>query len=176
MIYFERMKKGACIVILLFSAFIALSSFKHPIKLTSSQIKYNDESQHISMECKVFIDDFSLAFNDSMLTRINISNLSETDKKLIENYFAIKYIFSVNGKKLPFEFKTYNVKANVMTITFAIDSITLKKGDQLYIENELLFEEFGDLQSNWVTLTLPPFLANYNFESTLDESTYSYTL
>jgi hypothetical protein len=62
-----------------------------------------------------------------------------------------------------------------MTLSFSNIYITLKKGNKLNIENELLFEKFPDLQSNWMTIQIPPFLPNYNFESKFENYLYSYT-
>ena len=62
-----------------------------------------------------------------------------------------------------------------MTLSFSNIYITLKKGNKLNIENELLFEKFPDLQSNWMTIQIPPFLSNYNFESKFENYIYSYT-
>jgi len=53
------MKKLLCVAILLFSSTIALSSDNHPIKLTSSMIRYDANAKNIVVECKVFIDDFA---------------------------------------------------------------------------------------------------------------------
>ncbi|MEM6686964.1 MAG: hypothetical protein AAF617_14375, partial [Bacteroidota bacterium] len=60
-------------------------------------------------------------------------------------------------------------------VHFSENYADLKKGDELYIENELLFEEFEYQQSNWITFNMPPFLLNKNFESTVDNSSYTYT-
>ena len=68
------------------------STYTHPIKLTSSQIKYDVKSKSVRLECKVFIDDFAPAISSSLLTTINQgANLTEGDKQRIENYFIEKY-------------------------------------------------------------------------------------
>ncbi len=169
------MKKKLRITILLFGVLLMLSSTKHPLKLTSSEIKYNAKSGSLQMECKVFVDDFAPAVSKTLFKSINTSNLSEADKKSIESYFSVKYKISINGKSLPLKFESYSVEYNVMSIKFSKNYITLKKGDKIYIANELLFEEFGLMQSNWVTLRIPPFLSNYNFECKFEKFTYSHT-
>ena len=55
------MKKYTQIIIL--STLFIFFSFSHPIKLTSSIIKYDTETKSISMECKVFIDDFQTTYD-----------------------------------------------------------------------------------------------------------------
>lgn len=164
-----------CIAI--FFVFSSLTkSTSHPIKLTSSVIKYDTKTKNIGMECKVFMDDFAQAFfSADLLARMNTKLLTEDDKKRIEAYFVSKYKITINGKKLPLKFEKYQVKDNVMTISFSKNHLTLKKGDILYIENKLLFEEFEDLQSNWITLRIPPFIPNHNFACELEDYSYSHT-
>ena len=167
------MKKYKQIIIL--SSLFILFSFSHPIKLTSSIIKYNSETKVISMECKVFIDDFAPAIGPNLENRINDKSLTKDDLLRIENYFMTNYKIFIDGKKLLLTIDKYKVANNVMTLSFSSTYITLKKGDKLNIENELLFEKFPDLQSNWMTIQIPPFLPNFNFESKFDNYLYSFT-
>lgn len=127
------------------------------------------------MECKVFIDDFAPAIGPNLENRINDKSLTKDDLLGIENYFRTNYKIFIDGKKLLLTIDKYKVANNVMTLSFSSTYITLKKGDKLNIENELLFEKFPDLQSNWMTIQIPPFLPNYNFESKFDNYLYSFT-
>ena len=127
------------------------------------------------MECKVFIDDFAPAIGPNLENRINDKSLTKDDLSRIENYFMTNYKIFIDGKKLLLTIDKYKVANNVMTLSFSSTYITLKKGDKLNIENELLFEKFPDLQSNWMTIQIPPFLPNYNFESKFDNYLYSFT-
>ncbi|MDB3914175.1 hypothetical protein N9378_04880 [Flavobacteriaceae bacterium] len=127
------------------------------------------------MECKVFIDDFSPAIGPNIEHRVNNKSLSRDDLLSIENYFNTNYKIFIDGDKLPFVINNYKVANNVMTLSFSITNITLKIGNKLNIENELLFEKFPDLQSNWMTIQIPPFLSNYNFESKFENYIYSHT-
>jgi len=167
------MKKYKQIIIL--SSLFILFSFSHPIKLTSSIIKYNAETKVISMECKVFIDDFAPAIGPNLENRINNEILTKDDLLRIENYFSTNYKIFIDGNKLSLAIDKYKVANNVMTLSFSSTYIILKKGDKLNIENELLFEKFPDLQSNWMTIQIPPFLPNYNFESKFENYLYSFT-
>ena len=159
------MKRKIHIAILLSVALFVFSSFNHPIKLTSSIIKHDTKRKAMSMECKVFIEDFSPAISSTLEKRVKELSLTKDDILSIEKYFISNYKIFINDKKLALKFTEYKVKQNVMTISFSVEYLTLKKGDKLKIENELLFEKFPDLQSNWMTIQIPPFLKNYNFES-----------
>ena len=161
--------------ILILSSLLILFSFSHPIKLTSSIIKYDKETKSLSMECKVFVDDFAPAIDQALEYRINNKTLTKDDLSRIEDYFISNYKIFIDGEKLPLAIDQYKVANNVMTLSFSSIYITLKKGNKLNIENELLFEKFPDLQSNWMTIQIPPFLPNYNFESKFENYIYSYT-
>ncbi|MDG2444302.1 MAG: hypothetical protein P8M14_02515 [Flavobacteriaceae bacterium] len=161
--------------ILILSSLLILFSFSHPIKLTSSIIKYDKETKGLSMECKVFVDDFAPAIDQALEHRINNKTLTKDDLSRIEDYFITNYKIFIDGEKLPLAIDQYKVANNVMTLSFKSTHIIFKKGDKFSIENELLFEKFPDLQSNWMTIQIPPFLSNYNFESKFENYIYSYT-
>lgn len=170
----RTLKINVFLWVLLTSLSIVIASFTHPIKMTSSRVLYDVKSHSLNIETKVFVDDFAPVISESLLPRIN-KGLNEIDKIQIESYFALKFEITINGKKLPMKFDTYDLKGNVMTIKFAKSAITLKKGDEIYIENELLFDEFEELQSNWITLSIPPFLPNHNFACDYENYSYSHT-
>ncbi len=159
------MGKKLQIAILLFTALFVLTSSSHPIKLTSSVIRYDKKTTVMKMECKVFIDDFAPAISAGLEKNILDEKVTKDDIKGIENYFIKNYRVYLNGKKLNLKFVNQQSKDNVMTLSFSIDNKSvIKKGDHFKVENELLFEKFPDIQSNWVTLQMPPFLKNYNYE------------
>ena len=166
------MKKLVLIAFSVLNVLIAHAFTDHPIKLTSSEIKYDVKTKSLRVECKVFIDDFAPAISASLLTSLNQSKLTNDDKKRIESYFLEKYRIKINSKTLTWKIKTYSISDNILTLIFLTKDLTIKKGDHLKIENSLLFEAFGDLQSNWMTIRFPPYIKNYNFESKIDDSLY----
>lgn len=141
-------------------------------------IKYEAKYKRIGVVCKVFFDDFSPAISATLLRSINQSNLTKDDLRRIENYFTAHFQININGKIMPWKIESYDIahRENILTLVFSKTPMTLKKGDDIKIENTLLFEMFGDIQSNWMTLRFPPFLKDYNFESNTFDSVYSYTL
>lgn len=169
------MFKRTSFLVFALCVYFTFLSFNHPIKLTSSLIKYSANDKNLRIECKVFIDDFAPALSNTLEQKINDLALNKEDLLLIENYFKSKYKIFKNSKKQQLYLKKYKVKDNVMTLSILIDNINFKKGDHLKIENELLFEKFPDLQSNWMTLQIPPFLSNYSFESNFENYFYSHT-
>ena len=78
-------------------------------------------------------------------------------------HFNITY----NGKILPLKYKGLEVlkEYNVVTIKFIENKLKIKKGDKILIENTLFFEEFGYIQSNRITVRIPPFITEENHEA-----------
>ena len=139
----------------------------HPIKLTSSLIQYNPKTTKLQIECRVFMDDFMNSINGMFTKNIDLTNLSNEDKTGIENYFKKYYVISVNGKQFPLKYVTSEVleEYNVCIFKFSQSISTPKKGDQLCIENKLLFKEFEFLQTNMVTVRIPPLVEEVYFEA-----------
>ncbi len=172
----STMNKIIFLLIFIFNIPVVPSLPAHPIKLTSSMIKYDTKTKRISVECKVFIDDFAPAISKSLHTSIYQNNLTEDDLKKIENYFTTKYKITINGSLLLWSIESYDIslQENVLTLVFFNNNIKINKEDNLKIENELLFEAYGGIQSNWMTIRFPPYLQNYNFESKIGNSIYSH--
>ncbi|KAA1247901.1 DUF6702 family protein [Aquimarina sp. RZ0] len=150
-------------VLLFCTSFIS----SHPIKLTSSLIEYNAEKTELQIECRVFIDDLMNSINYTFNKDINLTNVSNEDKKSIESYFKKYYVITINGKQFPLKYVTSQVleEHNVCILKFSQNISTIKKGDQLCVENRLFFEEFDFLQTNLVTVRIPHFVEEVYFEA-----------
>ncbi|WP_435578467.1 DUF6702 family protein [Gilvibacter sp.] len=172
------MNKSLYLFLIILGGWIGLGATTHPIKLTSSLLSYDDSAKKLTLECKVFIDDFSPAINGVLQFNIQKGALTDTDIKGIEAYFKEKYVIQINGKTLPLKIKDYEIelKANVLTLHFENKGITLKKNDKIKVENSMLFESFGHLQSNWMTFKFPPLLRSKSFESTKYDPIFTKTL
>jgi len=153
------------------------TSFKHPIKLTASLIEYDPKTSVLKMECKVFIDDFEKSINKTLAKNINIANLTKEDIKGLEDYFDTYLKILFNGKNIPFKYKSSEVlkEYNVLTVKFTDHIVKIKKGDKLEISNTLFFTEFGYIQSNRMTIRIPPFILEDNQEATMNYYTIPYS-
>ncbi|MCK8521255.1 hypothetical protein M0D21_06745 [Aquimarina sp. D1M17] len=144
----------------------------HPIKISSSLIEFNPKTNMVDVECRVFIDDFTFSMNDTFTKNLNVSNLSEEDKTAIEKYFKRYYKIYINDILYSLEYSSSEVfeEHNVVSFKFIKDVPPIKEGDQICIDNTLFFEDFGILQSNRITVRVPPFIAEDHFEiTTVDE-------
>lgn len=169
------MKKLFLIVLSVFCISTGYALSDHPIKLTSSEIKYDAKNKSIRIECKVFVDDFAPAVGIGLVPGNSQSNLTQDDVSRIEHYFLVKYRVSINDSTLPWKIQSYDISNNILSLVFLHTDINIKEGDDLTIENSLLFESFGDIQSNWMSINFAPFIGVLNFESTMDEYIYSHT-
>ncbi|WP_343912829.1 DUF6702 family protein [Aquimarina litoralis] len=161
-------------IILLGGILLISTSFNstHPIKLTSSLIQSFPKDNVLGVECRVFIDDFTFSMNDTYTKNFNASNLSKDDIKAIEKYFQRYYKIIINDQVYPLIYTSSEVfeKHNVLSIKFAKKIPSITEGDQICIENTLFFEDFGFLQSNRMTVRIPPHISEEYFEVTsLDE-------
>jgi hypothetical protein len=130
------------------------------------------------MECRVFIDDFEYSINQTLTKDINISNLTKEDKKAIKEYFK-KYC-SVKINEISYALKYSSVEVmkeyNVVTIKFEPQKIAIKKGDKLIISNTLFFKEFASMQANRITIRMPPFFNEANYQTTINDFTIAKSL
>jgi hypothetical protein len=157
---------------------LCLTSFKHPIKLTASLIDFESATGHLRMECRVFIDDFEYSINQTLAKDINISNPTKEDKKGIEEYFKKYYSVKLNEISYALKYSSIEVmkEYNVVTIKFEPQKIDIKKGDKLIIYNTLFFKEFAYMQTNRITIRMPPFFNEANFQTTIDDFTITKSL
>ena len=167
------MKFKLLTVSLLLGVFLISTSFNHALKLTTSLIEYDSEKNSIRMECRLFIDDFE---NTIDRDDFNVSSLSNEDIQEIEYYFDKFYRILINSNKLKLNYESSKVygTTNVLGIKFLIEDISIEEGDALLIENKLFFAEFGPLQSNQMTVRIPPFLNQGFHETTLDDYVVNY--
>ncbi len=167
------MKQRLIITCLLLGMLLIFTSFSHPIKLTTSLIEYHSEKKNIQIECRVFIDDFANTINRKDL---NASNLSNEDIEEIEYYFDEFYSITINSTKVALNYKSSKafLANNVLSLKFSVDNITIKEGDAMMLENKLFFEVFGPLQSNKMTIRIPPFIEEDYHETTFQKFTINY--
>ena len=123
------------------------------------------------MECRVFIDDFENSLLRYFEKEINVAALSKEDQKTIERYFLRNVTVIVNDLSLTLRYKSSVVleEQNVLALKFSANVPPIKKGDVFCMENRLFFKEFEFLQTNMITVRLPPFISENYFEAKEDD-------
>ncbi|MEL6533957.1 MAG: DUF6702 family protein [Bacteroidota bacterium] len=169
------MKSNRYQALFLFGILLLCSSSKHPIKLTASLLEYDPGSKSISIECRVFIDDFE---NTLGLENFDASNISKKHQSDIEYYFLEFYRISVNGQEFTLNYSSSEALEanNVLNLKFLVNDVSLQEGDELIIENSLFFMEFGEKQTNRMIIRFPPFIPEVNYIATIDNPLVSYKL
>ena len=161
----------------LFTVLILLTSVKHPIKLTSSMVSYDENSDILTLECRVFIDDFEDSLNTKMNSNVNVSELYEEDKLVLEKYFNTYYNISINGERLILNYSASEVlfSQNIFNVKFVALNVSIKEGDDFLIENMLFLEEFGSQQENMITIVFPPYFAEFNYKTDITNYRFSHS-
>lgn len=159
----SAMKMNKIIFALVIISCLTSFTYTHPLKLTTSLIEYKSKKNSLQMECRVFMDDFLMSLGKS----INLSDPTKDERKLIQDHFAKNYVIMLNDQIYPFQLNYWEAMEaqNVFIMKFNIDAFSIKKGDQLCIKNQLFFKEFDFLQSNKVTLKIPPIIDQLYFET-----------
>ena len=172
------MKQGS-IFILLSVLILPMTSMAHPLKLTASLIKYDVKTKSLTMECRVFRDDFQSSLSKSVLKGVDPSTLTREGKiKAIESHFKKHYTLIHNGKTLPLKLaSSQHIRSqNVVILRFKPNVLTLRKGDRLFIRNTLFFDDFRYAQSNRIVVRIPSFSIDDQHVATLSNYQISYTL
>ena len=91
-------------------------------------------------------------------------------KKYFETYFKIE----LNGIKLNLQYQEVEIYSdfNAFRFKFSCDEIYFYKGDELFVENNVLFNEFEYKQTNMNVLRIPPFFEEKHYQATFKNATH----
>jgi len=150
-----------------FALLLTVSAFDHPLKLSTSLLEYDEEGSKLSLHCRVFIDDFANTLNRQ---KMDPASLSFEDMAAIESYVHKFFKLTVNGKPYYYRYQSSEVLGGntVLNLKFLIKDIEIASGDELIIDNLLLFTKFGAMQTNQMTMKIPPFVDEEFFEAKID--------
>ena len=109
------------------SSIFILCSFEHPIKLKASLIEYDEESNNLKIECKVFSDDFENTINRKLTKNIDFYQLTQEDRLIIEEYFKTNYKVSINTNKLDLQLlgAEFQEAYNIVILKFMTTKINI---------------------------------------------------
>ncbi len=162
------MKYRLSIISLLVCIFLASSGFNHPIKMTTSLIEYDAEKKRMNIECRVFIDDFQNSLGG---LNFDASKITNDDIEEIENYFDTFFKIVVGEEELKLNYRSSKVygSSTILALKFSVENVFIDNGDDFLIENKLFFLDFGPLQTNSMTLRIPPFISQEYREATFQD-------
>lgn len=157
---------------------ILFASFKHPVKMTNTEIDYIHNEKKIIMVCSFFADDFKKAIKQDVGSEINITKPSQEEITTLNKYLANYIKLSVNSKDKVFSCTStyYDASANLFKMFFEYKNVILNKGSALTFENGVLFNHFGSIQVNYAYLSLAPFVMQESLAFNIENYSKTYIL
>ncbi len=149
---------------------------KHPIKMSSTDIEYIQFEKRIEMSCSFFADDFKKALKQEKIRDINIGKPTKEDLSALNKYMNTNMKITVDNKIFPLVIAStyFDASSNLFKINFEFEKVALKKGTSFTFENKILFNIFGYMQTNYVYISIPPFVMQEGFSFTLDNYSQTY--
>ena len=166
--------------ITLFKSFVLLfflinsSVSAHQLKFSTTLIEYDEQSAKIELMFNVFMDDFALGIQNLLSKEIDYISPSESEKKDLTKYFETYFKIVLNGIKLNLQYEEIEIYSdyNAFRFKFSSNKIYFYKGDELFIENNVLFNEFEYQQTNMNVLRIPPFFEEKYYQATFKSATH----
>ncbi|WP_417445148.1 DUF6702 family protein [Joostella sp.] len=136
------------IVLLLILPLLSFGIY-HKFYLSVTDINYAEEDQAIQMISRYFIDDLEKLFKE----RYGIDAQLKTKEELknidsyIEKYLHEKFIVSINGEEVPWNFIGKEYDVDVMKCYLEIPKIKSKKIKSISVESKVLFDVYPEQQN-----------------------------
>ena len=139
-----------------------LTSFAHPIKMSTGKIEYLSNSHQFEITFHFFVDDFKTFLKDKYhLPDIDFNNPPDIVESYINEYIKSKVKLKVNGKPVELTFqKIHLLEENVVQVIFHFPPPENKILTLLEVYNELLFDAYSS-QSNMLQLKFDEFMEPY---------------
>lgn len=130
-----------------------LTSFVHPIKISTCIIKSQKDKEKIFVEFNFFADDFGAHLKEISRQQINLSTFPKKTKEEVLNYINKHFTFQIKNEVIRLTYNSFSFKENVFHIEFETSTIKIVPKAIIKIKNTLLFEAF-DNQSNMLRIDL----------------------
>ena len=160
----KKMSKLSILFLFLFGS----SVYAHQLKFSTTLIEYVEESARLDLMFNVFMDDFAYGVDNLLSKEIDYVSPSKSEKKDLKKYFDTFFKISLNGIQLNLEYEEVEIYSdyNAFRFKFSCDKVNINKGDELFFENNLLFNEFGYQQTNMTVIRIPPFFEEEHYQAT----------
>ncbi|PKA99309.1 hypothetical protein B0O79_3015 [Flavobacteriaceae bacterium MAR_2009_75] len=141
----RNFRKALLILILPLFAFAAA----HKFYVSVTNVNYSEKDRAIQITSRIFIDDM----NRLMMARYDIDAELDTEKEskladeYLEKYVRSKFVVSLNGQPIQYNFIGKKYDADVMICYIEVADVNLKELKSVAIENEILTDLFDDQQN-----------------------------
>ena len=121
----------------------------HKFYVSVTNVNYSEKDQAVQITSRIFIDDF----NRLLMARYDVDAELDTQKEskladeYIEKYLRSKFVVSINGKPIQYNYIGKKYDADVMICYIEVSDIDLRELKSIEIENEILTDLFDDQQN-----------------------------
>ena len=121
----------------------------HKFYVSVTNVNYSEKDQAVQITSRIFIDDF----NRLLMARYDVDAELDTQKEskladeYIEKYLRSKFVVSINGKPIQYNYIGKKYDADVMICYIEVSDIDLRELKSIAIENEILTDLFDDQQN-----------------------------
>ncbi|SFU10452.1 hypothetical protein SAMN04489724_4005 [Algoriphagus locisalis] len=118
--------------------------FAHPFHLSLTEIKWNEETEHLEISQKIFWDDLEIAlsaYHDESIDFLNPA-IKEKLNKQIETYLADQTTIWIEDKAVKLKFLGYEVEDDAAWFYF--ESELVKEPSLVKVKNSVLINDFPD--------------------------------
>ncbi|WP_209406098.1 DUF6702 family protein [Pseudozobellia sp. WGM2] len=121
----------------------------HKFYVSVTNVNFSEKDQAVQITSRIFIDDF----NRLLMARYDVDAELDTEKEseladeYIEKYLRSKFVVSINGKPIQYNYIGKKYDADVMICFIEVADINLTELKSIAIENEVLTDLFDDQQN-----------------------------
>jgi len=135
------------LVLLLFLSF----SSAHKFYVSVTNIVYSEEDSAFQITSRVFIDDLDKLLKEryGIEAKLATPNESKIADEYIEKYFRTKFVLSMDGEIVSYNFLGKRYDNDVVVCYLEIPNVDLSQVKQMSVQNEVLADLF-DEQKNVV--------------------------
>lgn len=116
----------------------------HPLHLSVSDIKYNEEAKSLEITQRLFVDDLEDALRHKSAGKADVLNPADPDKMsaLIGQYLQQHFKLQLNGKQTPAKFLGYEIEGDAVWAYMEVPNV--RKIKSIGVEYTVFFEMFDD--------------------------------
>lgn len=127
--------------------FVLSSAGIHKFYVSIYQISYASDKKMLQITSRIFIDDINDGLEKRYSRKFHLGEPSETSEEtaLMQKYMSENFQLKVNGKIMPFEFRSKEIENSVLICYFRI--VNISKVTSLHVRNKILFDHVTDQQN-----------------------------
>ena len=116
----------------------------HPLHLSVSDIKYNQEAKSLEITQRLFADDLEDALRHFNGSKVDVLNPADPKQlsDLIGSYLQQNFRLQLNGKQIPVKYLGYEIDQDAVWAYMEVPNV--RKVQSIGVQSTLFFELFDD--------------------------------